>query len=68
MGDDSNTKVNVRIIATTNRVIHEEVKEGHFRSDLYHRLSVFPLFFHHFEDEMMGFYYPRRVLQIQSRS
>ncbi|MEZ8965317.1 nitric oxide reductase transcription regulator [Vibrio breoganii] len=44
VGDDSNIKVDVRIIAATNRVMHEEVKKGHFRSDLYHRLSVFPLF------------------------
>ncbi|MFC3024918.1 nitric oxide reductase transcriptional regulator NorR [Vibrio zhugei] len=44
VGEDKNIKVNVRIIAATNRVMHEEVKEGNFRSDLYHRLSVFPLF------------------------
>ena len=44
VGDDNNIKVNVRIIAATNRVIHEEVKAGHFRADLYHRLSVFPIF------------------------
>ncbi|MCK8044368.1 nitric oxide reductase transcriptional regulator NorR [Shewanella sp. 1CM18E] len=44
VGDDRNIKVNVRIVAATNRVMHEEVKNGHFRADLYHRLSVFPLF------------------------
>lgn len=44
VGDDSNIKVDVRIIAATNRVMHEEVKEGRFRADLYHRLSVFPIF------------------------
>ncbi|CAM4193794.1 nitric oxide reductase transcriptional regulator NorR [Vibrio neonatus] len=44
VGDDSNIKVDVRIIAATNRTMHEEVKEGNFRSDLYHRLSVFPIF------------------------
>jgi anaerobic nitric oxide reductase transcription regulator len=44
VGDDSNIKVNARIIAATNRVMHEEVKAGRFRSDLYHRLSVFPIF------------------------
>lgn len=44
VGDDRNIKVNVRIVAATNRVMHEEVKEGNFRADLYHRLSVFPVF------------------------
>ncbi|MBM7455442.1 anaerobic nitric oxide reductase transcription regulator [Oceanisphaera litoralis] len=44
VGDDRNIKVNVRIVAATNRVMHEEVARGAFRADLYHRLSVFPLF------------------------
>ncbi|MDB1125966.1 nitric oxide reductase transcriptional regulator NorR [Vibrio algarum] len=44
VGDDRNIKVNARIVAATNRVMHEEVKAGRFRSDLYHRLSVFPIF------------------------
>lgn len=44
VGDDRNIKVNVRIIAATNRVMHDEVKLGNFRADLYHRLSVFPIF------------------------
>ncbi|MBO1520109.1 nitric oxide reductase transcriptional regulator NorR [Oceanisphaera pacifica] len=43
LGEDAPRKVNVRIIAATNRQLHESVREGHFRADLYHRLSVYPV-------------------------
>lgn len=43
IGDTRPTKVNVRILAATNRNLHNEVSKEHFRSDLYYRLSVFQI-------------------------
>ncbi len=36
-------KVDTQVIAATNRRITEEIKKGHFRADLYHRLSLFAI-------------------------
>ena len=43
VGGNKTIKVNVRIIATTNRDLKEEVKKGNFREDLYYRLNVVPI-------------------------
>jgi len=43
LGGTSTIKVNVRIIAATNRNMEEEVRNGRFREDLWYRLNVFPI-------------------------
>ncbi|MGB0521559.1 MAG: sigma-54-dependent transcriptional regulator [Flammeovirgaceae bacterium] len=40
VGGDKQIKVNVRVLAATNKNLKEEIKENKFREDLYHRLSV----------------------------
>lgn len=40
VGGEKELKVNVRIIAATNKDLHKEIQSGNFREDLYHRLSV----------------------------
>ena len=41
VGDTKTNKINVRIIAATNRHLQEEIQKGNFREDLFYRLSVF---------------------------
>lgn len=43
VGDIKPTKVDVRIISATNRDLKKEIENGHFREDLYFRLSVFQI-------------------------
>jgi len=43
VGDTRTRKVNVRVIAASNRNLKKEVDEGRFRQDLFYRLSVFPI-------------------------
>ena len=40
VGGEKDIEVNVRILAATNKNLHDEIKKGTFREDLYHRLSV----------------------------
>lgn len=43
VGGIHTTKVNVRVIAATNRDLSAEVDSGHFRADLFYRLAIFPV-------------------------
>jgi transcriptional regulator with PAS, ATPase and Fis domain len=43
LGDTQTTKVNIRIMAATNRNLQKDAEEGRFRLDLFYRLSVFTI-------------------------
>jgi DNA-binding NtrC family response regulator len=43
VGGDKNIKVDVRVLAATNKDLQEEIAEGRFREDLFHRLNVIPI-------------------------
>ena len=43
LGSSETIKVNIRIIAATNRNLEEEVRKGRFREDLWYRLNIFPI-------------------------
>lgn len=43
LGSPESMRVNVRIIAATNRDLEQAMRDGKFRADLYHRLHVFPI-------------------------
>ena len=43
LGSPHTTKVDVRIIASTNRNLTEEIDKGRFRNDLFYRLNIFPI-------------------------
>ncbi len=43
IGSRQPIRLDVRVLATTNRDLHEQVRNGRFREDLFYRLSVFPL-------------------------
>ena len=43
VGSDKAIKVNVRVLAATNKDLQKEIAEGNFREDLFHRLNVIPI-------------------------
>jgi len=46
IGAHDSRRIDVRVLATSNRDLREEVREGRFREDLFYRLSVFPIELH----------------------
>ncbi len=44
VGGEKEIKVNVRVIAATNKDLKKEIAEGNFREDLFHRLNVIPIY------------------------
>jgi DNA-binding NtrC family response regulator len=68
VGSDKDIKVNVRVVAATNKDLKKEIADGKFREDLYHRLAVIlvkvpplndrrddiPLLINHFVDKIAG--------------
>ena len=50
LGSQRELDVDVRVVATTNRNMITEVREGRFREDLFYRLNVFPLTTRHLQD------------------
>jgi len=43
IGGEETVKVDVRVIAATNRDLEKQVESGHFRADLFYRLNIFPI-------------------------
>ncbi len=50
VGSDKLIKINVRVIAATNKDLKEEIKKGNFREDLFHRLNVIPIHINKLEE------------------
>ncbi len=66
LGSSHTIKVNVRIIAATNRNLEKEVKNGGFRKDLWYRLNVFPITMpplrNHLEDiPLLAYFYVNKI-------
>jgi len=73
VGGDETLRVNVRIIAATNRNLEEEVRMGNFREDLYYRLNVMPISLPPLRDRQediaeLAHFLVRKIAQHQGRT
>ena len=57
IGSTTPMKINVQIIAATNKSLEKMVEAGTFREDLFYRLNVIPLQVPHYENEWKMFHY-----------
>ncbi|MFC4478760.1 sigma-54-dependent transcriptional regulator [Flavobacterium chungangensis] len=73
LGGNKTIKINVRIVAATNKILEKEVAEGRFRLDLYYRLNVFPIQLPSLRErkediEMLATYFLKKYAAISRRN
>jgi two-component system, NtrC family, response regulator len=71
IGENKTTKINVRIIAATNRDLRKEIESGNFRDDLYYRISVFQIILPSLRERVMDIeplaYHFLQLFSVKSR-
>jgi transcriptional regulator with GAF, ATPase, and Fis domain len=73
LGGNKTIKINVRVVAATNKILEKEVAEGRFRLDLYYRLNVFPIQLPSLRErkediEMLATYFLKKYTAISRRN
>jgi two-component system response regulator HydG len=73
LGGNKTIKINVRVVAATNKILEKEVAEGRFRLDLYYRLNVFPIQLPSLRErkddiEMLAAYFLKKYTAISRRN
>ncbi len=72
LGSTKNLKVDVRIIAATNKNLHEEMKKGNFRKDLFYRLNINSVYLPPLRERkgdipLLSYHFLRRFCQMNSK-